>query len=103
LNRWLIPLNTSAKKCAAMRKGLNVSCVRCEIVRAKLRVFWLFNVGYGADEIVFDLNGRYSGCYSYTLTPDKLTIIRKPVPSPYGDGVVIAEFNQPEPNLNDAI
>lgn len=77
-----------------------MNCVRCEIARAKIRTVWLFNLGNGADEIVFDLNGRYSGVYGYTIEGDLLRIWRKVTVEAVAD-VHIATFTVAEPKLNN--
>lgn len=79
-----------------------MNCVRCEIIRAKFRVFWLYNQGNGADEIIFDLNVRYTGVYFYKIDAENLEIRRKPVVTSK-ESVLIAAFDVAEWNLNDVV
>lgn len=58
--------------------GIDMKCVRCEIVRAKLRATILFSLGTDIDDIVTDLNIAYSGVYMAQWLRDEVQIRRLP-------------------------
>lgn len=85
-----------------------MKCVRCEIVRAKLRCFVLFNLGFKIEEIVAELNRTYDGIYVAEWFGENVEIRRiavafsAPVDFKELDSALIASFKA-ESNVNNAV
>ena len=76
-----------------------MNCVRCEIMRAKLRAIVMFNLGATIEEIVESLNIAYSGVYVAHWLAHGVEIRRSP--SDKVEASVLIAFFKAERNLND--
>lgn len=56
-----------------------MKCVRCEIIRAKLKAVLMYSLGYSIEEIVEELNGSYSGLFEAQREGEQIVIRRYPV------------------------